>query len=181
MHDLETFKNETRAWLEKNCPAEMRTPIKSDADICWGGRNYKPQSEAQKLWLERMAAKGWTTPTWPAEYGGGGLSKAEAKVLAKELDRIDARSPLSSFGIWMLGPAIRSQALALISRLLRQNAKIRATISSSMGKRFGPLMLIRQTGFSASCAPTPKPKNMKVLALCSLIWKRRAWKLNRLS
>lgn len=106
MHDLETFKNETRAWLEKNCPAEMRTPIKSDADICWGGRNYKPQSEAQKLWLERMAAKGWTTPTWPAEYGGGGLSKAEAKVLAKELDRIDARSPLSSFGIWMLGPAL---------------------------------------------------------------------------
>jgi acyl-CoA dehydrogenase len=104
--DLQTFKTETRAWLEENCPAEMRTPITSDADICWGGRNYKPQSAAQKLWLERMGAKGWTTPTWPVEYGGGGLSKAEAKILAKEMARIGARSPLSSFGIWMLGPAL---------------------------------------------------------------------------
>ncbi len=106
MSDLQTFKTETRAWLEENCPAEMRTPITSDADICWGGRNYKPQSAAQKLWLERMGAKGWTTPTWPVEYGGGGLSKAEAKILAKEMARIGARSPLSSFGIWMLGPAL---------------------------------------------------------------------------
>lgn len=106
MSDLDTFKTETRAWLEANCPAEMRTPMTSDHDICWGGRNYKPSSEAQKLWLERMGAKGWTTPTWPKEYGGGGLSKAEAKILAKEMARINARSPLSSFGIWMLGPAL---------------------------------------------------------------------------
>ena len=106
MSDLETFQKETRAWLEENCPVEMRTPIKSDADICWGGRNFEFQSDAQKVWLERMASKGWTTPTWPKAYGGGGLSKDEAKVLAKEMARIGARSPLSSFGIWMLGPAL---------------------------------------------------------------------------
>ena len=106
MSDLEQFQNDTRAWLEANCPAEMRQPVESDEDACWGGRNFTFQSEAQKLWLERMAAKGWTTPTWPAVYGGGGLSKAEAKILAKEMKRIKARSPLSSFGIWMLGPAL---------------------------------------------------------------------------
>ena len=106
MSDLDTFKKETRAWLEENCPAEMRTPIKNDDDLCWGGRNYKFESDAQKVWLERMGAKGWTTPTWPKEYGGGGLSKPEAKILAKEMARINARSPLSSFGIWMLGPAL---------------------------------------------------------------------------
>lgn len=106
MSDLEAFKLETRTWLEENCPVEMRTPIKTDADICWGGRNPKFTSDAQKLWIDRMAAKGWTVPTWPKEYGGGGLTKAEDKVLAREMNRIDARSPLSSFGIWMLGPAL---------------------------------------------------------------------------
>jgi len=104
--DLEQFKLETRTWLEDNCPVEMRQPIQGDKDICWGGRNYVPQSEAQKLWLGRMVAKGWTVPLWPKVYGGGGLSKVEAKILAKEMRRINARSPLSSFGIWMLGPAL---------------------------------------------------------------------------
>ena len=56
--------------------------------------------------LERMAEKGWTTPTWPAEYGGGGLSKDESMVLAQEMSRINARPPLNSFGISMLGPVL---------------------------------------------------------------------------
>jgi acyl-CoA dehydrogenase len=103
--DLETFRAETRAWLEANCPAEMRTPIARDADVCWGGRNAK-LSQAQRQWLDAMGARGWTVPEWPKDYGGGGLSKEEAKVLASEMRRINARSPLSSFGIWMLGPAL---------------------------------------------------------------------------
>ena len=106
MADLETFRAETRAWLAANCPAEMQTPIARDADICWGGRHFKFTGDAQKTWLDRMGAKGWTVPEWPAAYGGGGLSKDEAKVLASEMRRINARSPLSSFGIWMLGPAL---------------------------------------------------------------------------
>ncbi len=105
MSDLESFRAETRAWLEANCPAEMRTAIKSDDDVCWGGRQAK-LTAAQREWLDAMGARGWTVPEWPAEYGGGGLSKDEAKVLADELRRIKARSPLSSFGIWMLGPAL---------------------------------------------------------------------------
>jgi acyl-CoA dehydrogenase len=104
--DIETFRAETRAWLETNCPAEMRQPIARDADVCWGGRQVKFTGDAQRLWLERMGAKGWTVPEWPTQYGGGGLSKDEAKVLASEMRRINARSPLSSFGIWMLGPAL---------------------------------------------------------------------------
>lgn len=106
MSDLEQFRAETRAWLEENCPEDMRTPIKGFDDACWGGRNFVFASEGQKLWMERMAARGWTVPTWPKEYGGGGLSKAEGKILAQEMKRIGARNPLSSFGIWMLGPAL---------------------------------------------------------------------------
>lgn len=106
MTDLKAFREDVRSWLETNCPDAMRRPEKTDKDVCWGGRNFVFKSEAQRAWLERMAAKGWTVPTWPKEYGGAGLSKAEEKVLLQEMGRIKARSPLQSFGIWMLGPAL---------------------------------------------------------------------------
>ncbi|KQP02977.1 acyl-CoA dehydrogenase family protein [Pseudorhodoferax sp. Leaf265] len=103
---LATFRAETRAWLEANCPPEMRQPVASEDDICWGGRNARFSSEAQRLWLQRMAARGWTVPAWPRDYGGGGLSPEQAKVLAQEMRALGCRPPLSSFGIWMLGPAL---------------------------------------------------------------------------
>ncbi len=106
MTELDTFRQETKAWLAENCPPEMQKPMRSEKDACWGGRNWVFQSEDQKLWLGRMAAKGWTAPSWPTKYGGGGLSRAEAKVLQQEMNNIGARSPLHSFGIWMLGPAL---------------------------------------------------------------------------
>ena len=106
MSDLDTFRAETRAWLAENCPAEMREPIRSDRDVCWGGRNFEPSSPAQKDWLDRMGARGWTVPDWPSQYGGGGLTPAETKVLREEMAAIKARNPLNSFGISMLGPAL---------------------------------------------------------------------------
>jgi acyl-CoA dehydrogenase len=106
MPDLETFRSEIRAWLEANCPAEMRQPVKSDADVCWGGRKFVFQSEAQKQWMEVCAAKGYTVPDWPKAYGGAGLTPQETKIFRQEMARIGARPPLSSFGIWMLGPAL---------------------------------------------------------------------------
>ena len=53
-----------------------------------------------------MAERGWTVPDWPKDYGGGGLSPAETKILKQEMARIGARNPLMSFGISMLGPAL---------------------------------------------------------------------------
>ena len=106
MNDLDVFRKETREWLEQNCPPAMREPIRSEKDPCWGGRNWVFQSADQRLWMERMAERGWTAPQWPAEYGGGGLSKPEAKILREELARIKARRALDSFGVDMLGPAL---------------------------------------------------------------------------
>ncbi|PKB19102.1 alkylation response protein AidB-like acyl-CoA dehydrogenase [Novosphingobium kunmingense] len=106
MSDLENFRQEIRAWLEENCPAEMRQPVRDEDDVCWGGRHFEFKSEAQKAWLERCAARGYTVPDWPKAYGGAGMSAAEAKVWRDEMARINARPPLSSFGIWMLGPAL---------------------------------------------------------------------------
>jgi len=106
MNTIDGFRAETRAWLEANCPPEMRQPMASEDDVCWGGRRGSFASDAQRVWLERMAARGWTVPTWPTEYGGGGLSAAQARVLAQEMRSLNCRSPLNSFGIWMLGPAL---------------------------------------------------------------------------
>ena len=106
MFDLDTFRPETRAWLAENCPPEMRKAVRSEDDVCWGGRQFKPSSPAQKEWLDKMAAKGWTVPDWPKAYGGGGLSPAETKILREEMAAIKARNPLNSFGISMLGPAL---------------------------------------------------------------------------
>jgi acyl-CoA dehydrogenase len=107
--DLESFRAETRAWLEENCPPSMRTPMPED-EVVWGGRKAIFKNPDSKLWLDKMAAKGWTTPMWPAEYGGGGLDKAASQVLAEEMQRIGARPPLVSFGISMLGPVLLEMA-----------------------------------------------------------------------
>ncbi|MEO9970950.1 MAG: acyl-CoA dehydrogenase family protein [Hyphomonadaceae bacterium] len=102
---LDAFRTETRNWLEENCPASMRTPM-SESEIIWGGKTQVYTNPDSKLWLERMGSKGWTAPEWPTEYGGGGLSRAEAGVLQQELRRIKARPALYSFGLWMFGPAL---------------------------------------------------------------------------
>ncbi len=107
--DLDSFRAETRAWLEANCPAAMRTQA-PEHEYVWGGRNAVFPNDDAKLWLERMAAKGWTAPTWPSEYGGGGLTKEQARVLDQEMTALNCRIPLRSFGLWMLGPVLLDYA-----------------------------------------------------------------------
>ena len=84
MIDLDAFRAETRAWLEANCPPEMREPVRDESDMCWGGRNPTFKNPAQKRWMEMMADRGWTVPDWPKEYGGGGLSAAETKIRSRK-------------------------------------------------------------------------------------------------
>ncbi len=102
---LEDFRSETRAWLDDHCPPSMRTPMPDD-EIVWGGKKQVFKNPDAQLWLEAMGEKGWTAPEWPTEYGGGGLSKPQARILQEELGRIKARPALFSFGLWMFGPAL---------------------------------------------------------------------------
>jgi len=112
MNDLESFRVEVRRWLDDNCPASMRWPDGDNSnpalsdDLVWGGRKEKFANPDSRVWLERMAARGWTAPTWPREYGGGGLNKAEAKILASEMAAIRAKPPLIGFGLTMIGPLL---------------------------------------------------------------------------
>jgi alkylation response protein AidB-like acyl-CoA dehydrogenase len=102
---VDGFRAEVRAWLEANYPASLRHATAAE-EASWGGRRATYANPDAKLWLDRMGAKGWTTPTWPREYGGGGLSREQAKVLGEEMRRLGCRPPLFSFGISMLGPVL---------------------------------------------------------------------------
>jgi len=117
------FRSAVRDWLTENCPPSMRTPG-TDGEVVWGGRRQTFTNPDAKVWLDRMAERGWTAPTWPQEYGGGGLSSEQNKILQQELRAINARPALQSFGIWMLGPAMlefasEAQKLEHIPKIVR--------------------------------------------------------------
>jgi alkylation response protein AidB-like acyl-CoA dehydrogenase len=99
--ELENFRAEARAWLEANFPKSLK------------GREMLAAAEVRTdipelaQWRKAIGAKGWATPTWPAEYGGGGLDAAQARVLRQEMSRIGAFNPLLfGMGITMIGPTI---------------------------------------------------------------------------
>ncbi|MEM7130445.1 MAG: acyl-CoA dehydrogenase family protein [Chloroflexota bacterium] len=106
MSAIETFRKETRAWLQSNCPESMRVPDPIGKETFWGGRDATFISQDQKIWFERMVEKQWTVPYWPKEYGGGGLDDDECQVLNEEMSALSCRTPLTGFGIWMLGPVL---------------------------------------------------------------------------
>ncbi|MBS0410991.1 MAG: acyl-CoA dehydrogenase family protein [Proteobacteria bacterium] len=100
--DAEAFRAEARTWLEENFPEALKKDPMAQMAQAMGAK----ESADGKLWRERMGAKGWGTPTWPKEYGGGGLSRAEARVLAEEMARIGARNPIGGMGVMMFGPTL---------------------------------------------------------------------------
>ena len=113
--DLDAFREETRDWLTENAPPSMRTPAAVTEELCWGGRKTKYPADVAR-WLDVMAERGWTAPTWPREYGGGGLSKEEAKVLAEEMEALSLRPPLIGFGLWMIGPLLLQEGSDALRR-----------------------------------------------------------------
>ncbi|HSZ53212.1 MAG TPA: acyl-CoA dehydrogenase family protein [Caulobacteraceae bacterium] len=99
---LEGFRSEARAWLEENFPASLRS--KDDLQEAYMG-GEKPAGDAL-LWKQRMGEKGWGAPTWPRQYGGGGLTPLEARVLGEEMARIGAPNPIVGMGTSMFGPTL---------------------------------------------------------------------------
>jgi len=102
MSALDQFRAETRQWLAENCPPGARGP----GQVPNGSSMIEIQDPDVQLWLDRMVDKCWTVPTWPKEYGGGGLSTAEYMILLEEMRVIGARPPLMNRGIEMVGPTL---------------------------------------------------------------------------
>ncbi len=96
------FRAEAKSWLEGHFPQALRGDAAAQMSAMMGGR----ESDDAKAWRQAMGAKGWGTPTWPAQYGGGGLSRADARILAEEMAAVGARNPIGGMGVMMFGPTL---------------------------------------------------------------------------
>jgi alkylation response protein AidB-like acyl-CoA dehydrogenase len=103
--ELEEFRSDVRTWLAENFPASL----KGRGAALMGAETIDSKESNAIGWGKCLGAKGWATPTWPAEYGGGGLTQTQSGVLNQELDRAGAFNPLvrtTGMGITMVGPTI---------------------------------------------------------------------------
>ena len=99
--DLKTFRHEARDFIDSNCPQSMRNRI---VNIENSHEIYN--TEDAKGWLLAAAERGWTAPTWPKEYGGGGLNYEEGQVFQQELIALKALPPSAGMGLAMIGPTL---------------------------------------------------------------------------
>jgi alkylation response protein AidB-like acyl-CoA dehydrogenase len=99
---LDAFRGEARAWLETHFPPSLKG--KDNALSALEGPTELSPDEA--AWKTAMGDKGWGVPTWPAQYGGGGLDRAQARVLGEEMARIGAWNPIGGMGVMMFGPTL---------------------------------------------------------------------------
>ncbi len=80
--EQDEFRREVRDWLADNLPTDINRPLESshvDAHT-W---------EQVRQFRLRLGEKGWLHPTFPKEYGGGGLSTEEGVVIREELEKAD--------------------------------------------------------------------------------------------
>jgi len=101
--ELAAFRAEAREWLEANAPQSVRHAPDLTMEQMEGGGTATADAD---LWRQRMGAKGWGVPTWPTQYGGGGLSAAQARVLQQEMARLGLRNPIQGMGPGMFGSTL---------------------------------------------------------------------------
>ena len=75
--EQEKFRAEVKSWIADNVPDNMRDTIDpenftEDMKQFWRGKH------------QDLAAKGWLYPTYPTEYGGGGLNGDHETILQEE-------------------------------------------------------------------------------------------------
>jgi len=99
---LDAFRAQVRAWLAAHFPPSLKGKDNAMSAV-EGPHANSPEEDA---WQQAMGEKGWGVPTWPSEYGGGGLSRAEARVLQEEMARIGAWNPIGGMGVMMFGPTL---------------------------------------------------------------------------
>ena len=92
----QAFRDEVRAYIAENYPAELRAKQDSGAEL--GREDYLS-------WHRVLAKKGWVAPAWPVKYGGPGWTPTQRYLFQEELGRADTVRILP-FGVTMVGPVI---------------------------------------------------------------------------
>ena len=98
---LDAFRAEAREFIDTHCPQSMRNKV-----VHFEEAFEMYDNDDARLWLKHMASRGWTAPTWPKEYGGGGLSFEENRVLQEEMAALKALPPSVGMGLAMIGPTL---------------------------------------------------------------------------
>ena len=90
------FRDQVRAWLEKNLPADLRDKV----------ANYEHLSRGDLLrWHGILAKQGWVAPSWPKEWGGTDWNVVQRYIFEEELGYVGS-PPLIPFGLTMCGPVL---------------------------------------------------------------------------
>ncbi|MET0624781.1 MAG: acyl-CoA dehydrogenase [Pyrinomonadaceae bacterium] len=93
------FRDEFRAWLAENVPAE------------WAGGNAGSEERAEYIrylrdWQRRLYDGGWAGISWPKEFGGRGATLMEQAIFQEELARAGAPQLVGTIGLSLVGPTI---------------------------------------------------------------------------
>lgn len=99
---IDAFRSDTRTWLAENFPPSLKGKENPMATV----EGPTALSADEEAWKKAFGEKGWGVPTWPAQYGGGGLDRAQARVLGEEMARIGAWNPIGGMGVMMFGPTL---------------------------------------------------------------------------
>lgn len=98
----DAFRTEVRQFLAANFPDELR----GTGNLLAGLEGPTNETLLQKGWREAVGGRGWGTPTWPKEYGGGGLTKGQARIVEHEFAKVGAYNPIGGMGVMMFGPTL---------------------------------------------------------------------------
>ena len=98
----DAFRTEVRQFLATNFPDELRCT----GNMLAGLDGPTDENPVQKKWREAVGGRGWGTPTWPKEYGGGGLTKGQARIIEHEFAKVGAYNPIGGMGVMMFGPTL---------------------------------------------------------------------------
>jgi alkylation response protein AidB-like acyl-CoA dehydrogenase len=96
--EAEAFRLVIRSWLVEHLPDG------------WFDEGFSMTPEERQAfnaaWIPQLYEGGWICASWPAEYGGKGLSLLEQVVLAEEFARAGAPLRADFFGDTLVGPTI---------------------------------------------------------------------------
>jgi hypothetical protein len=90
------FRDEVRAWLEANLPADLKEKVASYAHL---------SKDDLLRWHKILAKKGWVAPHWPREWGGTGWNVVQRYIFEEELGYAGS-PPLIPFGLAMCAPVL---------------------------------------------------------------------------
>jgi alkylation response protein AidB-like acyl-CoA dehydrogenase len=109
------FRDEARAWLDKNLPAAWRR------DHCWTRVEDPMWITIARDWQRMLADGGWAAISWPKEAGGRGATVVERWFFDLALDELGAPRPPAQSYVDLIGPAMLQHGTpALRERFLRK-------------------------------------------------------------